>query len=276
MTRLTRRTALRRTLLATAGAAAAQLGGMVPELALVGGIATPLRDPSVKVRARELYGRELDGAVRQVTTRAEAAPFYTHLARTGFRGAPTESTAVSIDGSDGGHVGSSVVTTFHDPKRAVTARVVHQLGANEMKTSMAVWNDQQPQRLTVYRAIGGAARAIGTITIGDEDIVVDDAETGRVVLPRRMPARVAQGKAGTFAAIPPGAPASAETLCYDVCGWVVGAYCGLVCEYTFFVICSVILVLTGLPGFACFLISFATCFTSCYYVQNWACTSVCA
>lgn len=276
MTGLTRRSALRRTLLATAGAAAAQFAGVVPELALVGGLAIPLRDPSVKVRGRELFGRELDGAVREVTTRGEAAPFYAYLARTGFRGSPTESTAVSIDGSDGAHVGGTVVMTFHDRRRSGTARVVHHLGAKEMKTSMAVWNDEQPQLLTVFRAVGGDARVIGTITIGDDDIVVDDAETGRLVLPRRMPTRVAHGKAGTFAALPPRAPGSAEELCQQVCGWVVGAYCNLVCDYTFFVICSVILVLSGLPGLACMLISFATCFTSCYYVQDWACSTVCA
>ena len=275
MTGLTRRAALRRTLLAGAGAAVAQIGGIVPELALVGGLATPLRDPNAKVRGRELFGRELDGAVREASTRGGANPFYAYLARTGFRGAPTESMAVSIDASDGTHVGSTVVTTFHDRKRNATARVVHHLGANEMKTSMAVWNDAQPQLLTVFRAVAGDARRLGTITIGDADIVVDDLENGRTVLPRRMPERVAIGKAGTFAAIPPTAPGTAEEVCHEVCGWVVGIYCGLVCEYTFFVVCSVILLLTGLPGFACFLISFGVCFTTCYYVQNWACTSVC-
>ena len=91
-----------------------------------------------------------------------------------------------------------------------------------------------------------------------------------------MPTRVAHGKAGTFAAVPPIAPRSAELTCQEVCGWVVGVYCGLVCEYTFFVICSVILVLTGLPGLACMLISFATCYTTCNYVQSWACGTVCA
>jgi hypothetical protein len=276
MTRLTRRSALRRTLLATAGAAVAQLGGIVPELALVGGVATPLLDPNVKVRGRELFGRELDEAVREATTRGGAAPFYTYLARTGFRGAPTESMAVSIDASDGAHVGSTVVMTFRDRQRTATARVVHHLGTTEMKTSMAVWNDHQPQLLTVFRAIDGVARVIGTITIGDDDIVVDDAETGRLVVPRHMPTSVARGKAGAFAAVPPTAPRSAEELCHEVCGWVVGAYCTLVCDYTFFVICTVVLLLTGLPGLACMLISFAVCFTTCFYVQSWACSTVCA
>jgi hypothetical protein len=262
-------------LIATAAVAAAQLRGIVPELSLVGGLAAPLPAPNAKVRGRDLFGRELDGAVREATARGGAAPFYAYLARAGFRDAPTESMGASIDASDGTHIGSTVVMTFHDRQRSATARVVHQLGANEMKTSMAIWSDDQPLLLTVFRAAHGDARKLGTITIGDADIVVDDLESGRVTLPRRMPARSAAGKAGTFAAVPPTAPESADSVCQEICGWVVGSYCGLVCEYSFFVVCSVILALTLPSGLFCFLVAFGVCFTTCYTVQQWACSSVC-
>ena len=52
--------------------------------------------------------------------------------------------------------------------------------------------------------------------------------------------------------------------------------CGLTCEYSFYVACAVILLLSGLPGLACFLVSFLVCFVSCKWVESVVCTPICS
>jgi hypothetical protein len=260
---------------ATAGIVAARLTGVVPELSLVPGAAHSAATLGARtLRGRELRGAALDRAVARASQDKNSAALRAHLVRQGF--VPVSGgSGVSIEASDAGPIGLTVVRDFRARDPRLTARLVFQEGNGVATSALAIWDDDRPNALSIHGVRDGEARRLGSVEIGADEIMVDDIETGRRVYPRRFAQTVASKGPGLAALAGPQTQTAAGE-CQELCGWVVGTYCGLVCEYSFFVVCAVILGLTGLPGLACFLVSFATCTLGCYQTQSWACTTVCA
>jgi hypothetical protein len=263
--KLTKRRFLTRAAGATGGAIAAHFLGLFPELG-VAQAASPGRP-----RGRELWGEEAERAFALVESNREAGQFRAHLASEGFTGKGVRQ-AVVVIAENGSELGHSLVTTLRANGR--TARLVQNRMGSEVKSALATWSNGEPSFMTVYGGTNDQVQAIGTIRTQGMRIVVTEAGGREHVLDLSRTA--AKSKAGALASIA-GPAGSAESLTCDyICTTVTQLVCGLTCAYTFYTVCTIILLLSGLPGLFCFLASWGVCFVSCNWVTSQVCTQVCA
>ena len=181
--------------------------------------------------------------------------------------------AVAVLGENGRELGHSLVTTLR-AANGRTARLVQNRMGGEVRSALATWSDAEPSFLRIYGSRSDQVQAIGTIRTQGMRIVVTEADGRERVLD--LGGAAGKSKAGAFASTGGPAGAAESWTCTDICTYVTGFVCGLVCEYTFYTVCFVILLLTGLPGLACFLASFGVCYVSCNWVTSVVCTPVCA
>ena len=264
--KLTKRRFLTRAAGATGGAIAAHFLGLFPELG-VAQAASPGRP-----QGRELWGEEAEGAFARVESHREAGQFRAYLARQGFTGKGVRQ-AVAVIAENGSELGHSLVTTLR-AANGRTARLVQNRMGSEVKSALATWSDAEPSFLTVYGGRNDQVEAIGTIRTQGMRIVVTEADGREHVLDLGRTA--AKSKAGALASIAGPAGSAESWTCDYLCTTVTQFICGLTCAYTFYTVCTIILLLSGLPGLFCFLASFGVCFVSCNWVTSQVCTQVCA
>lgn len=248
-------------------AAAVPVTALFPEAAL----GRPRAGQPGKVRVIQLFGGDAERSIAAARRHPGAAAIWDRISAEGLADAANETMAVRYQDDTGAAIGESILTTFRHRNR--TAQLIQHRRGNETKAALAMWHNADPTVREVYRAADGGVVRLGTIRVMDDEVVVEDG--GRTMRIPRRPQIPGKSKAGALAAI---SDTRATTLsdCRDVCGWIVGVQCGMTCEYSFFVLCSVILALGGLPGLACFLVSFATCFWTCHETQQWACQTLCS
>ena len=267
MNRVSRRSFVR-AIAATGGLIGAQLLGLFPELSLA-------RAGGGPVRGRELSGDEFDRAFRAVASRPDSSLFRGFLARGGFHPSGPR-TAVSVEGEDGGELGRSFATTFAASATGKTARLVEQQAGSANRASLAIWSDADPSTLTIYGNRGGAVVALGHIATRGRVVTVTESDGREHRLDLSGAGRAAKTKSGALASVAGPEGTASEWTCTDVCSTVSLFICGLTCEYSFYVACAVVLLLTGLPGLACFLVSFLVCFVSCKWVESVVCVPICS
>jgi hypothetical protein len=262
--KLTKRRFLTRAAGATGGAIAAHFLGLFPELG-VAQAASPGRP-----QGRELWGEEAERAFGRIASHREAGQFRAYLAQQGFVGNGVRQ-AVAVLAENGRELGHSLVTTLRANGR--TARLVQNRMGNELKSALATWSDGEPAFLTVYGNRNDQVQPIGTIRTQGMRIVVADTDGRERVLD--LGGAAGKSKAGALASIAGPAGAAESWTCTDICSYVTGFVCGLTCELVFYTVCFVVLLLSGLPGFACFLASFGVCYVTCNWVTSVVCTTVC-
>jgi len=263
--RVTKRRFLTRAAGATGGAIAAHFLGLFPEAGLAQGASRG------RPQGRELWDDDLDRAFARTQPHREAGQFRAYLAREGFTGKGARS-AVAVLSENGSELGHSLVTTLRANGR--TARLAQNRMGDEVKSALAIWADTEPNVLTVYAYRNNRVQAIGTIRTQGTRITVTESDGSERVLD--LGGVAGKSKPGAVASIAgPGGTAATWT-CTDVCGYVTTFICGLTCEYSFYVTCAVILLLSGLPGLACFLVSFLVCYVGCNWVTSLVCTPVCS
>lgn len=274
MNRMSRRSLVRA--LTVGGAVlATQVSAILPELGLAR--SANAQSPGARrprIRPRELRSDELKLSLSAASSHSSIRQLRGLVESSGFMLATEAAMGVRYDADDGAIIGETLVTTLHDDVGGQNARLVHHVAGDQVRSALAMWQDSDPTQLTIYGIRDGSAQMIGRLSLGQDEIVVDDIASGRRVIPRRPPTRSSVRGPGLAALAGPTTLTAAQT-CTQNCGWAVGIYCGFVCEYSFFVICNVVLLLTGLPGLACFLVSFAICFFTCWEVQSWACSLIC-
>ena len=263
--RVTKRRFLTHAVGATSGAIAAHVLGLFPEV----GIARAASRG--RPQGRELSGEEADRAFARIQSQREAAQFRAYLSQEGFTGKGVRS-AVAVLAENGSELGDSLVTTLRSSGR--TARLVQNRKGDEIRSALAIWADAEPNAVTVYGYRNDRVQAIGTIRTQGARVSVTDADGSEHVLD--LGGVAGKSKAGALASIGGPTGTAATWTCTDVCSTVTFFICGLTCEYSFYVTCAVILLLTGLPGLACFLVSFLVCFVSCNWVESVVCTPICS
>ena len=263
--KLTKRRFLTRAAGATGGAIAAHFLGLFPEL----GVAQAASRG--RPQGRELWDDDADRAFDRVQSNRDAGRFRAHLAREGFTGKGVRQ-AVAVIAENGSELGHSLVTTLRANGR--TARLVQNRMGSEVKSAVAIWRDAEPSSVTVYGSRNDQVQAVGTIRTQGMRIVVTDVDGGVRVLD--LGGAAGKSKAGALASIAGPAGSAESWTCTDICSYVTGFVCGLTCELVFFTVCFVVLLLSGLPGFACFLASFGVCYVTCNWVTSVVCTTVCA
>jgi hypothetical protein len=261
--KVTKRRFLTRAVGAAGGAIAAHFLGLFPEL----GVA---QAASGRPQGRELWGDEAERAFAQVESGRGAAQFRAYLAREGFVGKGVRQ-AVAVLAENGTELGHSLVTTLR-AANGRTARLVQNRMGSEVRSALATWSDAEPSFLTVFGNRNDQVQAIGTIRTQGMRIVVTEADGRERVLDLGA---AGKSKAGALASIAGPAGTAESWTCTDICSYVTGFVCGLTCELVFYTVCFVVLLLSGLPGFACFLASFGVCYVTCNWVTSVVCTTVC-
>jgi len=250
-----------------AGAFGGQLAGLFPDAALADGKHVPA------LRGRELSGRAADATHGISEHHRDGAGVRSFLAQHRFamtgRGA-----AVAIDDESSKELGRTTLSDWSDGQE--TARLIQHQKDGRLRSSLGVWSDDAPGRVSVYGDRGGRTTLVGTIEQrGTAIVIVDEYRKEQVItLPQHRAAKLKAGALATLMSDPRGYVQDIPG-CVSVCSTVTFVVCGLSCELSFFVVCTVLLELGGLPGLACFLVSFGVCFVTCSVAQDVLCSTLC-
>lgn len=246
-------------------AAAVPVTALFPEAAL----GRPQAGRLGKLRAVQLIGDEARRSGDAARRDPAAAAAWRHVGGQGLIPVETEMMVVRYQDEAGEAIGDSVLTVFRGRDRA--AQLIQHRKGTETKAALAMWDTADPTVREIYRLSDGRVTRLGSVRATAAEVIVEDGER-TIRIPRQ---RDGKPKAGALAAISD-ARSNMTSDCREVCGWIVGMHCNLTCDYSFMVICTIMLGLTGLPGLACFLVSFGTCFWGCNEWQQWACQTLCS